>query len=598
MIKKNRFLSIASFIFSFMRSLVITLFIALLFSQPLSAEKYLFWESIHVDAHIRKDGVLEVSEIQSIHFHGDWNGAYRYYNVGWNETMEFLSIERKLPNSENWIPLRPGNLNRVDSYEYSFKNNSIKWRARYERDPPFKNQVITYRIKILYYGAVNLLPNGGYELQHDFAFPNRDRGEDIKEMTVSLTWDESWVQEDEVKEGGGAQVGVGGKAEDRQGIFKSIYPIPPRSGFVVRQRLNYIGDKNDLAPYYEDFADYRIGLYLGIIIFLAMTQVWIYRRAVQKGILEKPKLYTTWDEVNNTIGALLPEEVCLIAEHKGKLIETWITRLMNENKFHAGICPDTGVFKLKKLVPDSEFAEEDQKILKGLFVTGGSEITGEDIKAHYKEKKISYSLYLDIFRRYEGLVKNFIEKFKPTNESFWSDIVSIFDYSPYLFLLMYIMFMFFWDGWESIIPKGAGYSKAEFLRDFVIFLFISIGSAIAAHSGLKEKHFGFEDLKSNRKKLFFKSFIGSILLLTIMFILLFWNRFYSYQFYTVFMVLLGIRAFFFLWLASPKYAMNQIRFILDMISSTNFIRSRFQSDDPCDVPIGLSSYLPIFLLWN
>jgi uncharacterized membrane protein YgcG len=561
--------------FSFKKIIIFnTIFIIL--CNPIFSQKFLYWENIDVDAHIRKDGVLEVTEIQSIHFNGDWNGAYRYYDIGLNERMDFISLERKLNNSESWTQLKEGNLKRVDNYEYNRSDKFIKWRSRFESDPPFRNEVIVYRIKLSYYGVVNRLSDGSYELRHDFAFANRERGEDIKKMTVSLTWDESWESTDNT---------------ERLATFKTNSSIPPNRGFEVRKRLDYVGDESDLIAYYEDYSDYRIGVLFIIILFLGITQWWIYKRAVEKGILQKHKQFSSWDEVTNSIGDLLPEEVCLLAEHhEEKIIETWITRLMNDNKLWAGKDTSTGEFKLKKLVPDSEFTEVDQKILKGLFVTDSQEVTAEQLKAHYKAKKTSYSLKTDIIHPFNAMVKKFLNQYKK-NLSAWEKAVEKMAYSPYVFMALYIGVMYLVDGWESLFPHGIYYDWGIIPAFLFVLGVVSLGSY-----GLVERRFGFQDLKSNRKKFFIKIYLGSLLPIFALFAATFWDRFISNQFYTVIMGLFALRGFLFLWQSSPKLLLNQIRITLGMISSANFIRERLQSNDECDVPIGLSSYLPALKL--
>src|SRR5215813_10524424 len=59
-----------------------------------AAERELHWDALDVKAHLDADGVLDVIELHTMIFTGDWNGGERVFNVRARQKLEFLGVQR------------------------------------------------------------------------------------------------------------------------------------------------------------------------------------------------------------------------------------------------------------------------------------------------------------------------------------------------------------------------------------------------------------------------------------------------------------------------------------------------------------------------
>lgn len=116
-------------------------------ATPLAGQgRSLDWDQISVDAYLEPDGSLFVEETQLIRMTGDWNVAYRRFQLGWGQKIEVLSLERREATGE-WVPLVKGDTFQIHHFEYNWQEHELKWRSRDIMDPPFDNQILVYRIK-------------------------------------------------------------------------------------------------------------------------------------------------------------------------------------------------------------------------------------------------------------------------------------------------------------------------------------------------------------------------------------------------------------------------------------------------------------------
>src|SRR5919106_6638635 len=151
------------------------------------AGKSLYWRRLDVVAHLDADGRLRVRERQAMVFHGDWNGGSRTFNLRPGQRHDFYSISRIDPTGSAHR-LTAGDIDQVDHFEWA-DAKTLRWRSRLPSDPPFVNQEIVYEID---YALSNILipTTKGYELNHDFAFPDRDGI--IESFSLQLETDPVW----------------------------------------------------------------------------------------------------------------------------------------------------------------------------------------------------------------------------------------------------------------------------------------------------------------------------------------------------------------------------------------------------------------------
>jgi hypothetical protein len=138
----------------------------------LIAQRELHWDALDVDARLGADGVLEVSERHTMVFSGDWNGGERVFNVRPRQKLEFLGLERVDAATGARHALQK-TLVPDDVDEFSWADaRTLRWRSRLPSDQPFANTPLTY---VLHYklSGILLKDEERYQLDHDFAFPDR-----------------------------------------------------------------------------------------------------------------------------------------------------------------------------------------------------------------------------------------------------------------------------------------------------------------------------------------------------------------------------------------------------------------------------------------
>lgn len=148
--------------------------------------KSLLWRSIDVQARLDGDGNLHVVEQQQIVFDGDWNGGERTFHPRGRQRIDVRKVTRI--EDGRAIDLERGDVESVDHYEFS-NGRILRWRSRLPSDPPFENQLMTYRIEYTYRNA--LVGDGnGFLLDHDFGLP--DASGPIEIFTLKLQFDPVW----------------------------------------------------------------------------------------------------------------------------------------------------------------------------------------------------------------------------------------------------------------------------------------------------------------------------------------------------------------------------------------------------------------------
>lgn len=353
------------------RALRALLALTLSLCSGVATAKELHWRALEVDARLESDGTLSVSEIQRMVFTGEWNGGERKFRLGSGQRLIFDRIVRLDPGSASGRELREGNLDAVDEYAWA-SGNTLRWRSRLPSDPEFSNTEIAYRLDYRITGVLRRLATEKYELDHQFAFTERD-GE-IEHLVVHLSLAPEWRP-------------LGDLASTWE-----AGPIAPGDGFVVHAELRYAGGSppaNAAPPQLPTWFWVAVaGIYiLGARLFLWRT----HERDRALGRFDRlavGPVDASWLEEH--VLSLPPEVVGAMWDRNVGSAEVAATlaRLTQEGKLRTEVTVSGRIFKsenlhLELLVDRNTLSDYETKLVDGLF--GASQVTDtESIRKRYR----------------------------------------------------------------------------------------------------------------------------------------------------------------------------------------------------------------------
>jgi hypothetical protein len=160
---------------------------AMLMAVAVGHAKSLYWRAVDVQANLDADGLMHVIETQTFIFDGDWNGGERRFVVHPGQRLHLEGVD--LMDDTRAVPLTRGGLDAVNHYELT-NASVLRWRSRLPNDPPFSQKELTYRIRYTLSGVLRG-QDGHFQLNHDFAFP--DRTGVIEQFTSRFVLDPSWT---------------------------------------------------------------------------------------------------------------------------------------------------------------------------------------------------------------------------------------------------------------------------------------------------------------------------------------------------------------------------------------------------------------------
>ena len=180
------------------------------------AQRTLRWENVAVAAHLDRNGQLQVDEVQTVVFTGDWNGGERTFTVRRGQ-FSFKSLSRFRDGGFRPMVADP-KLDDVD--DYSLDGTRLRWRSRRASDPPFAGSSFRYQMRYALSGIL-VKEDDHFLLDHDFAFA--DRKGPIDRFVLHLSVDPVWKPLTELK-----------------GTY-AAGPLAPGTSFVLRLPLAYTG---------------------------------------------------------------------------------------------------------------------------------------------------------------------------------------------------------------------------------------------------------------------------------------------------------------------------------------------------------------------
>jgi uncharacterized membrane protein YgcG len=329
----------------------------------------LSWDSLVVRALLDRDGRLHVEEQQAMNFTGDWNGGERIFNVRPGQRLTLDALWRVEPDGK-LLPLRKGPLTARDEYAWE-DGHTLRWRSRLPSDPPFDHTRLTYRIE--YTLAPVLRPTeGGYLLDHDFAFGKRDGV--IDRFRLELDIDPAW----------GASAG--------QHVSREAGPLLPGEGYVVRLPLTWLDAGTPAAvPARPSRTTMIIPLAAALAVLVLMLGA--LRRARAAGrflpLISPERIDRAWLDAH--LLGYAPELAGAAWDRSvgSSEVAAMLARLVGGGKLESRVESHgrgKPVLHLRRIAELQEFTATEQSLLEGLFFDGGAETDTDRVREHYRNK--------------------------------------------------------------------------------------------------------------------------------------------------------------------------------------------------------------------
>ena len=350
-------------------ALVTTICVLIALSAPRNAlaQRELHWRRLQVAARLGADGGLHVVETHTMVFTGDWNGGERRFNIGPQQSLSLTRISRQ--DGGTWRDLNLSSaLERVDEYAWT-DSGTLRWRSRLRTDPPFANTAITYALEYDLLGV--LVTNGdGYQLDHDFAFP--DRAGPIYDFELSLDLDSVWQPSTAVRR------------------VYTASGLRPGRGFVLTIPLHYTGAGLPRTRTVRSLRGIALpaSIVLAAAVLAMLAFVWredSYGRFtpvptgavdgawIAANVLKYPAevVGAAWDEDIGT-----PEVVALVA------------RMVGEGKLESSVSATggpSGSMTLGLKVDRSTLTGYERTLVDALFFDDRSETSTAEVRDHYRD---------------------------------------------------------------------------------------------------------------------------------------------------------------------------------------------------------------------
>lgn len=344
-----------------------------LVTQPVAAQRSLYWSSLVVRANLDENGRLHVSERLGYVFTGDWNGGERAFHVRGGQDLELVAIARIDRDSGAKVPLQRGNLDLVDHYDW-YDGHTLRWRSRLPSDPEFDGDEIVYVLDYVVDGVL-LGTDGGYVLDHDFAIPSRQGV--IRRFSLDLTLDPAWHSVD-----------------DLAGHWEAGNLVPGES-FVVPATLAYSGSGSPRTWRTVAPRGLRLSLAAALLATFLIGSVVLWRRERRLGRFEPllPATAINQEWLAEEVLCHRPEVVGAAWDNSTGAVEVaaLVARLVQEGKLASRVERRgrgwfaSDVLHLELLVDRNLLEDYERKLIDGLFFAGDTTDTAS-IREHYSGK--------------------------------------------------------------------------------------------------------------------------------------------------------------------------------------------------------------------
>jgi uncharacterized membrane protein YgcG len=355
----------------------VIVWLAGLVGLPLGARE-LHWSDFAVKARLDAAGALHVVERQTIVFTGDWNGGYRKFRIGPGQKLEFEGL-RRIPEAGEAVALVSGDTSDVDHYEFS-DPTTVRWRSRRTSDPPFSATAITYELAYTLSGILSRT-GGTFQLDHDFAFPDRDGV--IERFTLDLELDPAWTAIEDFPS------------------HVSLSGVPAGRGVVVRGNLRFHGAVAPAAvvslPRWAPGA--ALALFgFGFVVLVARFRAGEIAVGHYRELTAPEEIDRKWLETNvftskaEEVGATWDGEV------GAPEVAAVLARLVEEGKLASRVdsgAGGKGVLHLELKAERSAFRSYERDLVDKLFFDQRSETDTETVREHYRSTGFDPSKILE-----------------------------------------------------------------------------------------------------------------------------------------------------------------------------------------------------------
>ncbi|HHB75335.1 MAG TPA: DUF2207 domain-containing protein, partial [Desulfobulbus sp.] len=389
----------------------------------------LYWQDMQVHAELDREGRLHVMEQQSIVFNGAWNGGERRFNLRPGQRLIMHTVYRVDPTGNRKISLQQGNLARMDHWVWH-NATTLRWRARLPSDPPFSHKVITYILEYTLSGI--LLPiQDGYQLNHDFAFPDRDGV--IQQFSLQLSLDPSWQVRGTLPTRIRRHDLPPGKSVVLSAVLLHPDGVPAAVGLQpVRQKQNtaamLIGGPVTGAPIWL-----RV-LIITLLFLLALFQginFLAHERGLGrfKKLLSPDRIDAAW--LKRYVFSLSPEVVGATWDKTTNASEVAavLARMVLEEKMKSRIeqevfpwlgfkIPGMYTLHLSLLVPRSTLRGYERELVDGLFIDGDTTDT-KKVKKYYRSNRTTFDPVHKIREPLKKKVRALTQSSKNSVEMIW-----------------------------------------------------------------------------------------------------------------------------------------------------------------------------------
>nr|MBP9824742.1 DUF2207 domain-containing protein [Thermoanaerobaculia bacterium] len=336
-----------------------------------SQAKELHWRALEVEARLESDGTLAISETQRMVFTGDWNGGERVFRLGRGQRLTLDRLVRLHTSGGGATELEEGSLDEVDRYAWA-SSDTLRWRSRRPSDPEFAATALDYRLDYRITGALRKTGERAYQLDHQFAFTDRDGA--IERLVVRLALAPEW------------------RAAAGLPVSWELGPLAPGEGFVLTTDFAFQGETppaNAAPPQLPRWL--RTGV---VAAFVAGALFFLLAMRVRDRALgrfapgPRARIDAAWLE--EKVFSLPPEVVGAIWDrHVGSAeVAATLARLTQEGKLKSEVTTSGRIWKsenlhLELLTDRASLSDYEGKLIDGLF--GVDRFTDtEAIRKRYK----------------------------------------------------------------------------------------------------------------------------------------------------------------------------------------------------------------------